>query len=244
MHQDIIKGILDDLGGADAPVEAVAVGSHMLAVTCGGRTGLASCDGSHSCGTVAAPGLADLPASGQELAQWLSSPPPFTPQARSLGLAAVNALLPLPASPSQAKGQDLILERGRGRNVAVVGHFPFVERLGSEFARLDVLELAPREGDLPAAEAGRVLPQADVVAVTGTSLMNGTLGGLLAQCRAEAFVLLLGPSTPFAPSLFTHGVDVLAGALVDDATSAVQGILAGLPFRKLGGVSPLVWMKS
>lgn len=243
-HEPILKGLLADLDGRDAPLTACACGSHMVAVTCGTVTGLASCEGDHGPGAAPAPELGELPSSGLELAGWLASPPPFTPQARSLGLAALNALLPEPAAPSTAKGQDLILERGRGRHVAVVGHFPFVERLGEAFASLSVLELAPREGDLPASRADEVLPKADVVAITGTTLMNGTLAGLLDLCRDDAFTLLLGPSTPFAPSLFERGVSVLAGARVDDADQAMAGIRAGRPFRGLGGVRPLIWTKS
>ncbi|MBU1001687.1 MAG: DUF364 domain-containing protein [Proteobacteria bacterium] len=239
----ILKGILADLHGHDAPLTAIAVGSHMVAVSCDGHTGLATRQGLHGHDIGVSPVMADLPASGLELAGWLVAPPEFVPQARSLGLAAVNALLPQPCDLTQAKGQDLILKHGTGRNVAVVGHFPFVVRMGPEFARLSILELSPRAGDLPAAQAKQILPEADVVALTGTTLLNGTLAGLLALCRRDALVLMLGPSTPFAQSLFSHGLDVLAGARVVDADSVRKGILEGRPFKSLTGANALVWQK-
>ena len=118
---------------------------------------------------------------------------------------AVNALLAPPEGLEAVKGQDLILERGTGRRVAVVGHFPFVERMGERFEDLCVLELAPRGGDLPANRAKDVLPAADVVAMTGTTLLNGTMAPLLALCRPDAFVMVLGPQHPFRPRALRPG---------------------------------------
>lgn len=168
------------------------------------------------------------------------APPADMPAAVALGLAAALALLPVPADARPAKGQELLLALGRGRRVAVVGHFPFVERLGGAFAALSVLELRPRPGDLPAARAADVLPAADVVAITGTALHNGTLGGLLALRRPGARVVLLGPSVPLVPALLDLGIDALAGAVIHDAAAALDGAARGLPFRRLGGVESVV----
>ena len=79
-----------------------------------------------------------------------------------------------------------------------------------------MLELEPQGDDLPAAAAPEVLPQADVVGITGSTLANGTLEGLLALCRPEATVVLIGPTTPLSTVLFDYGADVLCGVLVDD----------------------------
>lgn len=241
----ILRAVLDDLSEADAPVREAAMGGHLVAVTCGGRTGLASRQGAHGPGRPALGGdpAPRLPESARDLAGWLLAPPPDVPEARALGLAAVNALLPPPDAAASLKGQDLIRERGTGRRVVVVGHFPFVERMGPEFESLHVLELAPRPGDLAAERAADVLPRADVAAVTGTTLLNGTLAGILSLCREDAFVLLLGPSAPFAPSLFPRGVDALAGSVVLDAEAALADVRKGLPFKALRGASSLVWTR-
>ena len=245
-QNELLSAILDSLPEKDAPVEGVLVGSHLVAVDCAPRTGMASCQGPHGLHAPRSAGADDipgLPESGLGLARWLVEPPQATPQARSLGLAAVNALLAPPANLEAVKGQDLILERGEGRRVAVVGHFPFVERMGERFADLSVLELAPRDGDLPAHRATDVLPAADVVAMTGTALLNGTMASLLDLCRPEAFVMVLGPSTPFAPALFDLGVDAVAGAVVDDPEAVRAGIRKGLPFKALRGSRALVWRR-
>ncbi|QLA19565.1 hypothetical protein GD604_07325 [Desulfolutivibrio sulfoxidireducens] len=153
-----------------------------------------------------------------------------------LAVAAASALLP-PPDVSVRKAQDLVWAHGAGKHVAVVGHFPFVEKMGADFASFSVLELSPRPGDLPACEAARVLPSARVVAVTASALANGTLGGLLEMCAPDAFVLLVGPSAPFASCLFDFGIDVIAGSLVRDAGAVLDGVAAGLHWRALSGVT-------
>lgn len=152
-----------------------------------------------------------------------------------LAVAAAGALLP-GSDAVERKAQELILARGVGKHVAVVGHFPFVERMGPAFASFSVLELSPRPGDLPASEAARVLPMAQVVAVTASALVNGTLGGVLDACAPDAFVVLAGPSAPFAACLFDFGIDAVAGCLVKDAGAVMAGVADGHPFRRLTGV--------
>ena len=230
--------LAEALARPDAKLTAVRAGSHLVAVRAGDRLGLASRSDAHG---GPAPALPGLPATLHGLARLLVEKPAPFPLARSLALAAANALLPPPAAAVPAKGQDLLLEWGRGRRAAVVGHFPFVERLAGEFADLSVLELSPRPGDLPAARATEVLPRADLAAITATTLLNDTLAGLLALVRPGAAVILLGPSTPFAACLFGFGITVLAGCAARDPEAVLDGVAAGLPFKALRGAFSLAW---
>lgn len=157
-------------------------------------------------------------------------------RAASLAVAAAGALLP-PPPVSGKKAQEIVLERGRDQRVVVVGHFPFVEKMGPAFASFSVLERSPRPGDLPAGQAETVLPGAQVVVITASALANGSLGSLLDLCAPEAFVLLVGPSTPFAVSLFDFGIDVLCGNRVTDAQAVLDGVGRGRPYRALDGLS-------
>lgn len=258
----VVAAVLQDLerlaptAPHSAPIRSVTVGGHLVALEVdtplGVRLGLASRVDSqrHTAGSVAtqpAPALAGRCA--LELARHLAAPrslpelgitdPLFC---STLAVAAVNALLPPPPTACALKGQELILSQGKGRRVAVVGHFPFVERLAHDFAAFWVLEQHPRPGDLPARLSAELLPQADVAAITGTSLANGTLPRLLGLCRPDCFVILLGPSTPFAPSLFELGVDALAGAVVRDRDAVLDGVGKGLPFKAMPGLESVVWL--
>lgn len=154
----------------------------------------------------------------------------------SVGFATINALLDVDADACvEVNAADIIAERGAGRKVAVVGHFPFIPRLRAIAGTLWVLELRPREGDLPASMAAEILPQAEVVALTGTSLLNHTFEDLIALCRRDAFVVMLGGTTPLSPVLFEAGVDAIAGTLLTDPTAALLAVSQGATFPQIPG---------
>jgi uncharacterized protein len=152
----------------------------------------------------------------------------------SIGLAAVNALLPLNfASVEELNAEEYLRRNAFNKNVAMIGHFKFVERLKPDLKALWVLELDPQPGDLPAEQAPEIIPQADVLAVTATTLINHTFEGLIALCKPGTKVILMGPSTPLSPVLFDHGVDLLCGTIVTDPQAVMLGISQGASSHQL-----------
>ncbi len=119
----------------------------------------------------------------------------------AVGLATINALLPPIAQPVDLAAEDYIARQGENSRVALIGHFPFVSRLRDQVKKLWVLELNPKEDDLPASAAPEIIPQADILAITATTLINHTFDEIFALRRLDAKVLLLGPSTPLSPLL-------------------------------------------
>jgi uncharacterized protein (DUF4213/DUF364 family) len=243
----MIDKLLDSLQG-DAPVRQILVGAFWTAVvldTDPPRCGLASTLRAETGGpwppVVRAGRLMEL--SGRKLAELLRSERILE---ASIGMAAVNALLEVDAAalPEVNAGQ-IVQEQGAGRSVAIVGHFPFIDRVRAAADRCWVLELHPGPGDLPAERAAELLPQADVVALTGTSLINHTFDELIGLCRPDAFVLLLGPSTPLSPVLFDAGLNALSGTVVDDAQQVLLSVGQGATFRQIkrrGGLRLLTWV--
>ena len=166
-----------------------------------------------------------------DLASLVESPS-FTEVA--IGMATINALLPRhPEQWVELNAEDYLVEHGMGKNVAVVGHFPFVDRLKPLAKQLWVLELTPKNGDFPAQAAPEIIPQADMVAITATTLINRTFQGLIELCRPDARVLLIGPSTPLSPVLYDYGVDILSGTIVTDPQAALLGIGQGIALHQL-----------
>lgn len=162
----------------------------------------------------------------------------------SVGFATLNALLDVNvAACMEVNAEEVIAERGAGRDVAIVGHFPFTPRIRELARRLWVLELHPREGDLPAGQAPDVLPQADVVAMTGTALLNHTCDDLLRYCRPDAYVLLLGGTAPLSPVLFRHGVSALSGTVLVEPEAALRAISQGATFKQIAGKRLLTWFR-
>jgi uncharacterized protein (DUF4213/DUF364 family) len=162
----------------------------------------------------------------------------------SIGMATINSLIEVDESKCVEKNAfEILLEKGEGKNVAVVGHFPWIPKLREKIKNFWVLEQRLREGDLPAEEAERILPQCDVVGITGTSFINHTLEGLLSLCR-KAYIVMIGPTTPLSPILFDHGIDAICGAKVIDADKVIRSISEGATFKEVTGVKLLTLTKT
>ncbi|MGA2517114.1 MAG: DUF364 domain-containing protein [Thermodesulfobacteriota bacterium] len=161
----------------------------------------------------------------------------------SIGMAAINSLIDIDESKCIEKNAfEIILEKGQGKNVAIVGHFPWIPKLKEKVQNLWVLEQRVREGDLPAKEAIRILPQCDVVGITGTSFINHTIEGLLNLCK-KAYVVLVGPTSPLSSVLFDYGIEAICGTKVIDAEKVVRSIGEGATFKEVTGVKLLTLKK-
>jgi uncharacterized protein (DUF4213/DUF364 family) len=251
---------LDLQSRPDAPVREVRMGAFWTAVVLepevptGGGSGIRAFPkirGSHRCGLASAlqdedhrHGQDPVRGAGRlhersalELAELARSDSLLE---ASIGLAAINALLDVDEDAClELNAEQVILDQicsakspDRSRTV-VVGHFPFIPRVREAASQLWVLEKRPGQGDLPAEAASEIIPQADVVAITGTSLINHTFEGLMGLCRPDAFVLILGPTAPLSPVLFDHGVDVISGTLVTDPATVLRYVSQGASFRQI-----------
>jgi hypothetical protein len=163
----------------------------------------------------------------------------------AIGMATLNSLLDVDETTVvELNAAELILEKGQGRRVAVIGHFPFVPRIRQKAETLWVIEQNPKEGDFPETEADQLIPRADGVAITGTALTNHSIENLLPLCKSDAFVIMLGDTTPLSPVLFDYGVDALAGTRVTDPDLAMKCVGQGANFRQIGGTRLLTMMRS
>ena len=165
------------------------------------------------------------------------------PQA-SLAAAAVNALLPRqPEHWVDAHLETILKERGVGRAVAMVGHFPFADELRPHVGSLTVLEQRPRPGDLPEEAAPDILPASDLIVITGLAFVNRTLPRLLAHCPPGAHVILAGASVPLSPILFRYGVHQLCGSVIENIDPVLQAVERGEGFRSVhpAGVRRVAW---
>jgi uncharacterized protein len=145
---------------------------------------------------------------------------------RAVGIATVNALAD--CCWQRRPHPDIELRHGidafdatdirHGDKVVVVGAFvPFLKELKRRGQAFLVLEQDPatlKADELPffrpAERAAEILPDADVVLITGSTLVNNTLEGLLALARPEARVTVVGPTVGMLPDAFlARGADVL-----------------------------------
>ena len=162
----------------------------------------------------------------------------------AIGMATINSLLEIQENSCiELNAAALIKEKGRGKRVAIVGHFPFISKVREIAREVWVMEKNPKEGDLHEGAAENLIPRADVVAITGTALTNHTLDHLLELCSPSAYVILLGDTAPMTPVLFDHGVDAVSGTKVLNPESALRCVSQGANFRQIRGVRRLTLLR-
>ena len=234
--------LLERLPPGAAPVRAVWIGPYWTAVRTDRGTGLAATllaagptHGAHAQQLEHAGTLAGRDA--RELARGVAS---GFPLARSVGLAALNALLPEPEGRlSERNAGELAAEKGRGRVVGVVGWFPFIPRLKQAAAEVEVFEKDEATGFVLTPERAARLARCDGLCITASALLTGTLEGLLQAARPGAWKVLIGPSAPLCREMLALGFDAVCGARVEDAESVARVIREGGCFqqiRRTGGV--------
>ncbi|MBL7119571.1 MAG: DUF364 domain-containing protein [Dehalococcoidia bacterium] len=169
-----------------------------------------------------------------ELAQMAQSSNPFE---AAIGMATINSLLDVDRQRCvDTNGGDLLAQEGKGKEVALIGHFPFVNKLREAARCLWVIEKHPQEGDIAETEAESLIPQADVVGITGSAFINHTIDHLLGLCSLKAYVVVLGATTPLSPVLFDYGVNAIAGTKVIDPKTVLRYVSQGATFRQLKGI--------
>jgi len=232
--------ILDDLIASisgEFPVRSVLVGVHWT-VVCSRFCGMAATQAltAHGEGQVRDAGRLQQK-SVRELAELAHSSQPLE---AALGVAAINSMLEVDQTKTvEINASEVLTSRGQGKNVALIGRFHFIQQLRQSAKNLWVIEQHPAEDEYPAEAADKLLPQADVVAITGSAFVNHTLDGLLSLCKPHSTVMVLGPSTPLSTVLFDHGVTILSGTRVVDEEAVLRTVSQGASFRQVEGVKLL-----
>jgi uncharacterized protein (DUF4213/DUF364 family) len=118
----------------------------------------------------------------------------------------------------------------------LVGAFiPFLKELKRRRLPYLVLEQNPAalKGEelpfyRPADMAREIVPQADVLLVTGATLLNDTLEDLLALARPATRVTVVGPTVGLLPDpLLARGADVLGSVRITDPDALLDLLAEG-----------------
>jgi len=239
---EILQELVESLK-IDLPVSAGVVGFHLMAVA-SQRLGLAAHLPSQgqSDAVVSEKGVGTLIGRrARDLAYWLLEDHWVR---AGIGMAALNSVLEIDYQALlEVNAKQIIAERAIGKNLMVVGHFPFIGQLRSKVRNLWVMEKEPRSGDLSEEEGYQALAEADVVAITGSCLINHTFDRIMANCKPGSFKIMLGPSTPLSTILLDCGLDVIGGALVEEKSAVLRMVEKGAAFRQLKGVRTVVMTK-
>ncbi|MBW4512781.1 MAG: DUF364 domain-containing protein [Scytonematopsis contorta HA4267-MV1] len=168
------------------------------------------------------------------LAPWIKS---WDSYQATVGMAAINSVIN-PKSPLLPESQPLLpkgsanlavfehfLPLIRGKRVVVIGRYPGLSDYEKEID-LMVLERQPSTQDLPDTACEYLLPEADWVFLTATSIVNKTFPRLV-ELSQNAKLVLMGPTLPWLPELADMGINYLAGVAVTHPEALRQTIAEG-----------------
>ena len=122
------------------------------------------------------------------------------------------------------------------RSVAVVGAFvPILRKLKVRGGRWWVIEqdLRTLKGDemdhfIPADQSRETISAADVLIITGVTLVNHTLEPILKAARTDAEIAVIGPTASMLPeALFARGARVVGGVWVKKPDELLDVLAAG-----------------
>ncbi|KXS40327.1 MAG: hypothetical protein AWU58_1958 [Methanohalophilus sp. T328-1] len=120
---------------------------------------------------------------------------------------------------------DIIKNNDR---VAMVGHFaPMIPGILKKASTLYVAEKRPIKDEritiVPEEELKETIASSDVAIITGTTLLNNSLGPLMESVSQASNAILLGPTTPLYPEpFFEEGFTAVMGTRIDDAPTMLR----------------------
>jgi len=168
------------------------------------------------------------------LAEWVRG---WDAMKSSIGMSAINSVINKNSNssykliPHTHVGRenlavfDYFLPHIKDKKSVVIGRYPGMEILQQEHD-LKIIELDPGVHDYPAPASEFLLPDAEWVFLTGTSLANKTFPRLM-ELSQNANVVLMGPSVPWLDELSLFGVDFLVGVNVMNDTRLKQNVSEG-----------------
>jgi uncharacterized protein (DUF4213/DUF364 family) len=229
-HPSRIYELLLDYAGSDTQVSELNIGL-VWTVCKANHLGLAMSPGNPTRtlpwpGTLTGKTLA-------ELAGWITD---WEPYKATVAMAAINCslnryeqpsgitLLPSPDNANLAVF-DHFLPQLQGKKVVVIGRYPGIERYAEQI-NLSIIERQPQGSDYPDPACEFLLPAADWVFLTASSITNKTFPRL-AELAQHATTVLMGPTVPWLPELHEFAIDYLAGVEIIDPIKLTQTAAEG-----------------
>ncbi len=164
-------------------------------------------------------------------AQLLTKPDPLQ---AGIGLATINAVANQGtqsniASPLEALGINST------HKVGMVGYFePLIEPIRERSSELYIFEResSSDETTYPDWAINSLLPSCDILIISSTTIINETIDHILRLASGKT--ALLGPSTPFVPTLQEHGISYLFGSIVMNPKEVMEIVSQGGGTRNFG----------
>lgn len=109
-----------------------------------------------------------------------------------------------------------------GKSVAFVGHLIMPDETIEGAKKVYILERRDIDGDYPDSACEYILPECELVIITGSASVNKTMPRLL-ELSHKADIIVIGPTTPMCPELIkTAGISRLSGMVVTDKEGIIK----------------------
>lgn len=181
---------------------------------------------------------------GRKAADFLDEVASSTGIRRALGMSVLNALAQAVSEQGYGPGIEVLRDVDAfdaadvkvDERAVVVGAFaPFLRglrALGVDYCVLEKDPSALKPVEMPyfreADRASEVVPGADVVFITGTTLINDTLDGLLDLASPAARIIVVGPTASMVPdAFFNRGCTILGGVEITDPDAFLDVLAEG-----------------
>jgi uncharacterized protein (DUF4213/DUF364 family) len=124
--------------------------------------------------------------------------------------------------------------------VAVVGDFPFTERLRELAGEVWTISSGVGEGDYAAEEAENILHVADISIIEGAAVVDHSLERYL-KWAEPSYTIVFGPTTPLSPILFEYGADQIGGIkIVNEGRVATAVATGARDVSDSTGIAPIM----
>jgi len=156
----------------------------------------------------------------------------------SVGIATLNSILSRYMEPGKARRG--MLPRARGKKVAVVGDFPFIDRLKELADDVWTISSGMGKGDYAAEEAQNVLHVADISIIAGAAVVDHSLERYL-KWAEPSHTIVFGPTTPLSPVLFDYGADQIGGIKIINEDRVATVVATGArDISDSTGIAPIM----
>ncbi len=152
----------------------------------------------------------------------------YDPIKSAIGFAVINSLNKF---PEKKESMTNIIDF-QDKHVAMIGFFrPVAKQIKPLVRKLDIFELKLSEDTLPSYFAKKILPDVDIVIITGTSLIIHTTEEFLPYINKQAETIFMGPTTPVCETLLKYGH--IAGSKVTDEKGIFKAVSQGAGMKKI-----------
>ena len=135
---------------------------------------------------------------------------------RAAAMACLNGSIRRAKSAFEGNAMGPFSERVARERSCFIGHFSEAALWREAGHPVTIVELAPQPGDIHWKDADAALRDAELVFLTGLTLLNDTFSEVVRRTPNAVTRVLMGPTVPASERFFSFGIHLVGGTIVED----------------------------